>query len=438
MTRYQLIDEFARLRDVPVMKAGTHNGETFDDARLERMAAAANACQPYIQESITIGAYRDNPEIVLTKPIPGIINLNHQLLLPETFKDAVKGATMRFKTAMIDGVKWLVATFDGLKADVAHFLAAKHPFRSVEIIPSLNVNGTRWEDVVRSVGFLSPDMPPAVSGQTPRLLAEYAESGVKIIISEFAEIEAETTPEHEQHTTEENNDMGTKKDEAQPVSVSEFMEMQELVKALQEQLAAMQATLAAATEEKAEMEAEKIAIEEEAKKQLMAKEGEMQANDAAAQAALMAKEEELKIKEKALEAEQVKVFCERLIHEYHAAPAFLSVAKPLIDMMDANQIKEFAGGNQMTPRAAMQEALTKILELSRKDALVVPVGEYAAAEAVDAPESQPLSKDDHDAVVIASYMDAAKARAKDPTNEREVYVLAFALATQNGMKPAAN
>ena len=427
LTRYQLIDEFARLRDVPVMKAGIHNGEEFDDARLERMARNTNAAMPYIQESITVGAYRDNPELVLTKPIPGVVNLNHQMLLPETFRDAVKGATLSLKTQMIDGVKWLVATVDGLKSDVAHFLANRHPFRSVEIIPTLNVGGKILTDVVRSIGFLSPDMPPAVAGQTPRLLAEYAEDGILIVISEFAE----TTPEHNNNTPQEATIM-PKKDESQTtdtqaVNISEFMEMQELVAKLNEQMALMQETLAAATAEKEAAEGEKEMLIKEAKQSA--------AEKAKLAADAKKKEEELMVKEKALQQAEVKAFCDKLVHEFHASPAFMAVAQPLIEYMETSSVKEFAG-KSVSPRDAVKSAMLSLIDLSAKNAVIVPIGEYAAAASVDAPGTNDLTPQDQQAAIIASYMETAKKHVSDPTNEKQVYYKAASMAIKNNMKPA--
>lgn len=440
LTRYQLIDEFARLRDVPVMKAGIHNGEEFDDARLERMARNTNAAMPYIQESITVGAYRDNPELVLTKPIPGVVNLNHQMLLPETFRDAVKGATLSLKTQMIDGVKWLVATVDGLKSDVAHFLANRHPFRSVEIIPALNVGGKVLTDVVRSIGFLSPDMPPAVAGQTPRLLAEYAEDGMMIVISEFAEATPEYNNNESQEATimpgENKSQKATimpKKDEsqttdAQAVNISEFMEMKELVAKLQEQMALMQETLAAATEAKETAESEKEMLIEEAKQSA--------AEKAKLAADAKMKEEELMVKEKALQQAEVKAFCDKLVHEFHASPAFMAVAQPLIEYMDTNGVKEFAG-KSVSPRDAVKTAMLKLIDLSAKNAVIVPIGEYAAAASADAPDARELLPEDQHAAVIATYMERAKKVVTDPTDEKQVYYAAASMAIKNNYQPAA-
>jgi len=168
---------FAKLKHVEIMTPGTHNGIPIGDQEIARMEQETNESLPYLTSQIGKTAYDSNPDINLKgKLIPGVIDLNHQEDLPDSFIDIVKNATMRVYSTIENGVKKLFAEFDGLPDDVAMFLDRKYPNRSVEIMPPffdpLLQKVQRW--AIRSVGFLDETMPPAVDGMNPNFVVEFA------------------------------------------------------------------------------------------------------------------------------------------------------------------------------------------------------------------------------------------------------------------------
>ena len=184
------IENFARIKDVPVFRAGTHNGLSFTESEIDDMIASSNECLPFLMESIQQGAYRENKHLANIKKIPPLLNLGHGRFLADSLKDLVKDISVSF-TKQGD---WIAATYENVKSDVAEFLRERFPLRSVELIPSLfnPLTGKNYKNVIRSVAFLPGDIPPAVAGQTPELAIEFAEATpILTLFSRFDEQEKE-------------------------------------------------------------------------------------------------------------------------------------------------------------------------------------------------------------------------------------------------------
>ena len=71
------IETFAKIKNVPVFRAGTHNGLTFSDADIDDIIASTNDCLSFLGESIEQGAYRENEHLASVKKIPPFLNLGH-------------------------------------------------------------------------------------------------------------------------------------------------------------------------------------------------------------------------------------------------------------------------------------------------------------------------------------------------------------------------
>ena len=127
------VETFAKIKNVPVFRAGTHNGLTFSDAEIDEMITSTNECLPFLMESIQQGAYRENEHLAHIKKIPPLLNLGHGRFLADSLKDLVKDVSVSFTKQG----EWIAATYENVKSDVAEFLRARFPLRSVELIPSL-------------------------------------------------------------------------------------------------------------------------------------------------------------------------------------------------------------------------------------------------------------------------------------------------------------
>ena len=84
------IESFAKIKDVPVFRAGTHNGLTFSDTEIDAMISDTNEALPFLMESMQAGAYRENPHLQGVKGIPAFLNLGHQF-------QSLSGLTLGFK-----------------------------------------------------------------------------------------------------------------------------------------------------------------------------------------------------------------------------------------------------------------------------------------------------------------------------------------------------
>lgn len=343
------VESFAKIKNVPVFRSGTHNGLSFSEKDIDDIIASTNECLPFLMESITQGAYRDNTKLQGVKQIPAFLNLGHNRFLSESLKELVKDVSVSFTKSG----EWIAATFDNVRSDIAEFLQARFPLRSVELIPELfnPLTNKTYRNVIRSVAFLPGDIPPAVAGQTPDLAIEFEQSPILTIVSTFEE---ESKPMKDEITGAE---LDAQKEAER---VAEFAELQAQIAAFEERLS------------KAEAEKEAIA------KRL---------NDA-----------ETKNKVKDIEA-----FCAKLVHEHGASPAFLSQAKPLL-MQEQNGVVTFG---------ASEELLKGFVEWVVKNsaAIAVAIGEKAGAET-----EQPAPKDPQEARKFALEQ-AAKENGLDMNKE---------------------
>ena len=282
------IETFAKIKDVPVFRAGTHNGLTFSEADIDEMIQSSNEALPFIMESIQAGAYRENPLLQGVKSIPALLNLGHSRFLPDSLKELVKDVSIQFRKQG----DWITATFDGVKSDIAHFLRERFPLRSVEIIPSLYnpLTGRTLKNVIRSVAFLPGDITPAVKGQSAELAIEFADMP---ILTAFSQIEEEKPTMSEQ----------LEKDEEQAIQAAELAELTAQIKAFEDRLTR-------AENEKAALETRLNAAETKNK------------------------------------AADINMFCARLTHEYGASPAFMEKAKPLF-MQESNGVITFGASEDL-------------------------------------------------------------------------------------------
>ena len=321
------VETFARIKNVPVFRAGTHNGLTFSDADIDEAIASTNECLPFLMESIERGEYRENPPLSGVKKIPHLLNLGHGRFLADSLKELVKDVSVSFSKQG----DWIAATFDNVRSDVAEFLKERFPLRSVELIPSLYnpLTGRTYKNVIRSVAFLPGDIPPAVSGQTPDLAIEFAETTP--ILTLFSRFDEEKEVMKDEITGAEMNA------EKEAIRAAEFAELTAQIQAFEERLS--------------KTEAEKAAIE----KRLNAAETKNKAAD-------------------------IMAFCAKLQHEFHASPVFLEKAKGLL-MQETNGVLSFG---------ASEDLIKGFVEwvVKNAEAIAVAIGEKAASES-----EEPAPKD---------------------------------------------
>lgn len=354
------LETFAKIKNVPVFRAGTHNGLTFSDADIDEAIASTNECLPFLMESITAGTYRENPALSGVKKIPHVLNLGHGRFLADSLKDLVKDVSVSFHKQG----DWIAATFDNVRSDVAEFLKERFPLRSVELIPTLfnPLTGKTYRNVIRSVAFLPGDIPPAVSGQTPDLAIEFEQAPILTLFSEFKE---EKEPMKDEETKNKTNPADAEKE---AVRLAEFAELTAQIKAFEERLS--------------KAEAEKAAIE----KRLNAAEMKNKAAD-------------------------IEMFCERLRLEHHASPAFMERAKPLF-IREANGVIEFG---------ASEDLLKGFVEwvVKNAEAIAVAMGEQAPAE-----QKEPAPKDPQEARKFALDEAAQKLGVSLKDNYSQVWAFA--------------
>ena len=381
--------EHAKLIDVPVFRAGTHNGLVFTEHELDGMIDAANVNRDYLKESMLKGMYEGN-DFQLDKPIPGFINLGHQKFLKDTIKEATRDVNVSFKKKVVDGVNWIVATFEGVKDDVAEFLAGVFPLRSVEIIPELYnpTLGQRFKNVIRSVGFLDRNTMPAVSGQAPKFLMEFTQHPAILLFSEDdSYFETLTQPEDNTMADVKKQDAPVKDD---TITLQEYEKLQKDRDALVKEMAAK---LDKADKEKEEMLAR------------------------------------LKLVEMAKEQADVEGYLERMKGK-NASPAFIEAIGPVISQINGSHPIEFAADDKRPARQKVQEVFETVLEMAKKGALFIPVGEFAAQAHKDPTQEKELDRGTQQRMAIAEFQEAAKNEAKDPKDEREVFGIALQKATR--------
>ena len=321
------IETFAKIKNVPVFRAGTHNGLTFSDAEIDDMIASTNECLPFLKESIEQGAYRDNKHLAAVTKIPHFLNLGHQRFLSDSLKELVKDVSVTFQKSG----DWIAATFDGVRSDIAEFLKDRFPLRSVELIPELfnPLNGKTYKNVIRSVAFLPGDIPPAVAGQSADLAIEFEQQPILTVVSKFEE--EQTTMKDETTRIEMNA-------EKEADRVAMFAELQAQIKDFKARLS--------------KTEQEKAVIEK-------------RLSDA---------ETKNRVKE-------IEMFCAKLTHEHNASPAFIEKVKPLL-MREENGIMQF----NATPESLKAFAEWVVQNI---DSAKVAIGEHAKAETAEPAPKDP-------------------------------------------------
>ncbi len=408
------IEMFAKMIGVPVFRAGSHNGYEFSESDLDVMVASSNACSDFVRASAESGAYEENPHITLQAPIPALVNLNHQQVLPDTMKAACREISAYFYKKLIDGKNWIVADLSNVKSEVATFLASKFPQRSVELIPSLYnpFSKTTYKNVIRSIGFLDMDTTPAVSGQTPNLAIEFEQEQIITLYSdvEFTELQ----------------------ESLEPVEVCNMEDKKTVITNIEEDT---QAPIVSSPPVKApdptpkHQDREGLKLQEfEAKLQ----EFEERTKTAEAQAKVAEKKAEVaqvhwQEERTKREAGEIQQYCKDLAHEQHAAPAALKLVEPILDKLDNSGVIEFSEGNKQTVRQAIQGLVTSLITMKKEDALTVPIGEFSA-DAVQIDDTNKASRQELQTEKIAEFAQAAKAEATDPKNQGEVWSLAYQMA----------
>lgn len=352
--------ELATIVDVPIIHAGTfypHNSELpfeVSEEDLDDIVEGSTLLQPVIQEAIHTGIYRGNEETSkrLTKSIPGQLNIKHQQPFAsqelstnfnDWIKEAVQGVTVSFQKKMIDGKNWVVKRFHHVRDDVAQTLQQQFPFRSSEFIPLKDPNtGKLYSKVERSTAFLDVLTPPAVPGQSPELVVEFAgteEEPLTTIIT----------------TTGVNNIMAEKTQE-KSANVSELQKMQDTLTAQTQALAELQARVDKAEADRAKAEEEKV----KAKKEVT----ELQA--------VQAKVAELQVQNEELLSDKLvgQLIRVRTIgnEPFRITPAYREIIEPIIRK---NGMIELAEGQSY--RQAMTKIFDEIAELASKDAILLPL-----------------------------------------------------------------
>jgi len=356
------IEEYADLKRVKLMKPGLHNGKPIDAAVLDLMARSTMQALDYLHESIELQQYTGNPSVNTGgKPIPALLNLNHQEDLAETMLTAMKGVKLD-KMYVIDegGEKWLAADYSNVPADVAKFVKTKYPSRSVEILPPIYHPKSQkvLPYVVRSVALLDASMPPAVKGQQNDFVVMYSAldgGNIETYCTEVTmeDVKKETTP------TPPGNEQ----------QIAEF---------------------------KAQLDAQKAASEAELKRrdeQIAALTRQMQEAQAKS------------------ERQEIDAFCDALVLQRGAAPAALSQdVRAQIARLDNGSILEFADGAKKTQRQFWCDYLAEHVSGA------VPQGQIAAFQAVkcDAPKSE-LDQ-------IEEFRAQAEKLVNDPKDGREVFM----------------
>ncbi len=341
------IETFATIRNLELFRPGNHNGEDFTQADIDEMVSSSNACLPYIMQSITAGEYAGNPDLILTKGIPGFLNFAHQLYLKDTLKDLSQGVSVEFAKSG----EWLTATLKNVKNELAEFIRDRFNFRSIELIPSLKnpLDGKIYKNVVRSIGFLPPDIPAAVKGQNPQFAVEFAEDNFITLYSHNTNQQQEdkSMETQEQILNDVPFDTTTQQVSEVPAGVS----LQEF-NALQASVLEMQRKNEVAEQENATL---KSRLDAETDKR---------------------------------EGQEIIMFCDSLKTQtvtnaegvYVASQAFVDLTKPLIEKADNSGIIQFAEDKKQSQRAAIQEFVNSIYQMAAKGSILVPVGEYHSGD----------------------------------------------------------
>lgn len=389
--------EFAELKEVKIFKPGIHNGRKFTEEHLEQMAHNTNECLDYVKTSILQGYYEKNKHIRLKgKPIPSLINLNHQEDLADTIKDATKNLGIRLYTKIVNGVKWLLADYTNVPNDVAKFLKKKYPFRSVEILPPIYhpIKKAVYPWVVRSVGFLDSMMAPAVKGQTNDFIVTYADDNINIIQTFVFDTEAE---EEEVTAMADDAKKTPVKDKGQEISITEFQELQSKfdtqAKQIDTQAKQIEEYQSKLDTEKQEREALRLMLLNQTRQQ---------------------------------EERDINFYCDELIKHYQIKPALLSESvRQEFLKLDDQETMEFSEKGEKVQKTQRQFWWDYVSALLTNDTHKVPIGEYAVSEGVQ----EASSEDERHQHLILEYAEKITDNSLD---EQQKWMIAYDRAVKDG------
>jgi hypothetical protein len=377
--------EFADLKQVKLMYPGVHNNKEITPEMLELMAQNTPECWEYLRQSEEAGLYAENEHIDLKgKPIPGFINLNHQEDLPDTIKKVAKNIGVKLYTKMLNGVKWLCGDFSNVPNDLAKFIKQKYPMRSIELMPPLYnpLKKRVFPYVIRSVGFLSREMPPAVSGQQNDFVVVYSANDSQEIETFVLDVEDRENMEG----IEPMADKETKQTAKNPVDSPQKEDNR--IEEFQAQLEKQNQLI-----EEFRVQLEK---EREEKKILT----EIINQD----------REEREEEKKARSQKDIQDFCKRLITYHDIQPAVLNEDfQAQLMNLNATEIIEFSEDYQRSQRDFWMDWISKWLTNDPK----IPAGEFGAQEGKKdeqtlinefLKETEKLPEDERRAKIIATYL----------------------------------
>jgi hypothetical protein len=355
--------ELATIKDVPVLKAGTHRSRNAGDvviteAEIDSIVEGSNELHGLIKESMLTGAYRGNS--IKTGFIPGPLNLHHNDFLDETMKERTKDVNWTFGKANIDGEVWLTETFENVPQDVAKAVKTHFPFRSVEILPLTHPEtGKQYDKVIRSTAFLDRYTPAAVKGQTENITVEFAE-GESPVMTLISSVEPTTQTEVEEMA---------EKQKAMPETGKPEVDVNELTGALSDKdkkIAELQAEQAAKEARLAELEAARN-------------------EDAKILAELQAARDESEVKE------FMATFDGQILNDekgmrYQVAPAFSKMVAELIAGTKRSDVIEMSEGKKPL-RSALQAFVQNIVEMEAQGGILACLNEIGST-----PNTSPDSK----------------------------------------------
>jgi hypothetical protein len=454
------IIKFAELRNVELFEPGTHNGSQFTDEDIEEMVASSNACLPYILQSIQEGYYAGNEELNAEikrsgKPIPGLINLGHQRYLKD-LKKHLDGIRVNFAKVG----DWLTATITNVKDDIALMLQEVFNLRSIELIKELHnpMDGKTYKNVVRSIGFLPDNIPPAVGGQNPQLAVEYS-VGNEHIITLYSHFENPLKKEDDTmaHDNEKNADDVVKKTDSTTTASSEFFFSDgDILKTQLSQLADKigESIMEQDAIRKTDVMDDRLTAFEsqlaEMSKKLSAREKEIELNQKEKEALknrLESAEKKVAAAEKDRELQAVEMYCKELAserlsdsngHEYMVSKIFEDAVREIVSYSDNSSIIEFSEEKKMTARDVVKEFARKVVDLAVNQTLLVPMNAKDFKQKFMPSEETQKPREVNRSTIMEFYGEQAKISCPPNAKEHDICVKAFDIAAEDEYRKIYN
>jgi hypothetical protein len=354
---------FANLKNVELFMLGKHNDIDFSDDDISEMIQSSNACLPYIKQSIKDGEYADNPKLKELKPIPALINLAHQRYFKD-IRDFVGNVEIEFTRTG----NWLTANINNIKNDIALMLKEVFNLRSIEILRELfnPFDGKTYKNVIRSIGFLPGQIPPAVSGQNPHITMEFENiNSTNLYFKLYSDI-TNTKPEEnltmtdDTYHVEDASQTTLSSTEGSPTQ-EEMINMQKTLEKFENEKLALQMELDKATQKNADYE--------------------------------------------------LKLFFDRLCHDYRASQSFIELIKPILKKADDTIVQVFENGAQQNFREALMSMLTTLLGMIKNNTIVVPTEEVLKVDPAEEDNMQmqkKLSIEEQRQNTIQEFMETGK------------------------------